>query len=166
MTDADVDGSHIRTLLLTFFYRQMPSWCAQGKIYIAQPPLYQIKRKKREEYVDDDVQLNKILISLGAEEVRLKNLADGKEFTAAQLEGHSRVAREARQVQRIDPPARRRFRELISASATPKTGKLPAYLVKVREGNEEIGPLFPRRERACAHFHEENLDLNLFDDEH
>ena len=56
-----------------------------GKIYIAQPPLYQIKRKKREEYVDDDVQLNKILISLGAEDVRLKNLADDKELTAAQL---------------------------------------------------------------------------------
>ncbi len=85
MTDADVDGSHIRTLLLTFFFRQMTELVRAGKIYIAQPPLYQIKRKKREEYVDDDVQLNKILISLGAEDVRLKNLADDKEITAAQL---------------------------------------------------------------------------------
>ena len=85
MTDADVDGSHIRVLLLTFFYRQMTELVRAGKIYIAQPPLYQIKRKKREEYVDDDVQLNKILISLGAEDVRLKNLADGKELSTAQL---------------------------------------------------------------------------------
>ncbi|PYM09933.1 MAG: DNA gyrase subunit B, partial [Verrucomicrobia bacterium] len=79
MTDADVDGSHIRTLLLTFFYRQMTELVRSGKIYIAQPPLYQIKRKKREEYVEDDVELNKILIKLGAEDVRLKNLADDKE---------------------------------------------------------------------------------------
>src|SRR5437588_8614583 len=72
MTDADVDGSHIRTLLLTFFFRQMTELVRAGRIYIAQPPLYQIKRKKREEYVDDDARLNKILISLGAEDVRLK----------------------------------------------------------------------------------------------
>jgi len=85
MTDADVDGSHIRTLLLTFFYRQMPQLIKQGFVYIASRPL-QIARKKRVEYVDDDPALNKILIQLGTSEVKLRNVADEKTLTENQLE--------------------------------------------------------------------------------
>jgi len=163
MTDADVDGSHIRTLLLTFFYRQMPELVKQGKIYIACPPLYLIKRKKREEYVDDDNQLNRILISLGAEEVKLKNLADGKMFTATQLkellELLERLSKFSDAIRRHGGDFEQYLRE-----RDPKTGALPAYLVKVREGNTEWVTYFPGEAEMRA-FHEENRDLNLFDDD-
>ena len=161
MTDADVDGSHIRTLLLTFFFRQMTELVRAGKIYIAQPPLYQIKRKKREEYVDDDVQLNKILISLGAEDVRLKNLADNKEITAAQLKD---ILESLERLAKLSESVRRHGGEFESflGEREAKTGKLPTYLVKVRDGNDEAVHYF-HDEKSVRHFHEENPDLNLFD---
>ena len=162
MTDADVDGSHIRTLLLTFFCRQMPELVKQGKIYIAQPPLYLIKRKKREEYVDDDAQLNKILIGIGADEVKVKNLADGKVFSSSQLkeilELLERFSKFSGAIQRHGGDI-----ESYLAERDPKTGKLPTFMVKVREGNDEWATYFPG-EAEVREFHEGNRDLGLYDD--
>ena len=160
MTDADVDGSHIRTLLLTFFYRQMNELIKRGFIYIAQPPLYQISRKKRVEYVEDDVQLNKILIQLGTEDVRLKNLADGKELSQKQLaeilELLESLDKYARAIKRHGGD----FGDYVERRK-PGSGELPRHLVKVRSGNDETVQYFHTEEELRT-FGEENPDLRLF----
>ncbi len=97
MTDADVDGAHIRTLLLTFFYRQMPELIERGHLYIAQPPLYKATRGKATTYLKDERALEDFLIEAGMEGATLR-LASGLEFTGDQLKSLIDEARLVRQV--------------------------------------------------------------------
>ncbi len=146
MADADVDGSHIRTLLLTLLYRQMRKLVEEGHVYIAQPPLYKIKRGQREEYIQTEEQLNELLLDLGREGHRLVHLKDKQVFTDNQFKGLLFLLVELDKIARILDKKGVELAKYLNFRH-PKTKKMPVYRVKV-EGKD----LFLYSDKELAKF--------------
>jgi DNA gyrase subunit B len=135
MTDADVDGSHIQTLLLTFFFRQMRELIERGYVYIAQPPLYKIKRRKKERYVDSDGELNRILLELGTEDITLIRAVDDQPFTA---EAVSSIVNIFSKIENLGMSILRHGCPLpLYLDQHREDYALPRFIARIRSGNEE-----------------------------
>ena len=133
MTDADVDGAHIRTLLLTFFYRQMPQLIDRGYIYLAQPPLYKITKKKHEEYIESEQELTRKLLELGSDDISLEygdQSINGRELRGI-VETLTRMEQVAHNLNRKGIP----FQQFLQRKH-PDTGRFPKYLVSIDNESE------------------------------
>lgn len=146
MADADVDGSHIRTLLLTLFFRHMQPLIEKGHIYIAQPPLYKVKRGKREEYIETEKKMNEFLFELGTEGLSLTRQADKKEFNSNGLKELLQLVLE---FERLSSSIVKRGVDLSKYIGLRhhKTKKLPIFMIKV-EGEAQY--LYDDEELAKA----------------
>lgn len=136
MADADVDGAHIQTLYLTFFYRYMRGLIDSGFLYIAQPPLYKIKRKRREQYIENDTELNRILLELGSEDVTLLRTRDNHQFPSETIdkvvEALARLEVLTGGVSRYGCPVTTYLDQ-----KDDETFELPKYIARIRTGNKE-----------------------------
>ncbi|MDR1401782.1 MAG: DNA topoisomerase (ATP-hydrolyzing) subunit B [Puniceicoccales bacterium] len=162
MTDADVDGSHIQTLLLTFFFRQMKELIERGYVYVAQPPLYRIKRKRRERYVDNDEQLSEILLELGMEDMSLIRARDEYAFNGEEV---SQVVGLFSKLEQLGGSVMRTgcsFSSYLDARDR-EIGTLPRYVARIRTGHVESYKFLADGEARAEFFRENGLDDGGFD---
>jgi DNA gyrase subunit B len=141
MTDADVDGSHIRTLLLTFFYRQMPQLIERGYLYIAQPPLYRAKKGESERYLKDDGEMEEYLIDAGLRDAVL-TISDGAQIAGQDL--YDRV-KQAQRARRLLQPMSARLSNAEVAEQAAVLGAFNQVLLDSPEQSQEVANALARR---------------------
>ncbi len=137
MCDADVDGSHIRTLILTLLYRQMLPLIVNGHVYIAQPPLYKVARGKREEYIQTEKEMNDLILDLGLEGIKLTNIAAKKTYNAGQLKEIMELLVEVERALEILKRRNIDVKALLEHHDS-KTKKFPKYIVKSKGKDEYV----------------------------
>ncbi|GBD24815.1 DNA gyrase subunit B [bacterium HR30] len=130
MTDADVDGSHIRTLLLTFFYRQFQELIERGHVYIAQPPLYRVKKGKSERYLKDDAALEDYLLDLATEKLVMESPSTGQKWSGPAIKN---IVRRVRRLERLFQVAERHHRKRDVLDYLLRDGRFSVDLLSDRE---------------------------------
>ena len=149
MADADVDGAHIRTLLLTFFFRQMPQLVRDGYLYIAQPPLYQIRKGRRAQYLQNDDEMNDYLLENSIQQTELINIRRGKSYTPLQ---YRKIVDEIRSIKGVLDDLQRKGIDTDRIFDQHFRGqeKVPLFLIQTDQGDfyrfedEEIDGLIER----------------------
>ncbi|MBU2540314.1 MAG: DNA topoisomerase (ATP-hydrolyzing) subunit B [Candidatus Omnitrophica bacterium] len=159
MADSDVDGSHIRTLLLTLLFRQIPKLVESGHIYIAQPPLYKIKRGQREEYIQTEQEIKDLLLDLGREDYTLVNTKQKKTYTDKQFKELLDLLSEMEQLGSFLRKRGVSLEDLLQIRHK-KTKKLPIYRIKV-DGKHHFVYSEEELEKLNKSF--ENLDEDLLE---